>query len=121
MKNINPQIIVRISIAILFLWFGINQIFLPNDFRGYVPEFVLTSNFASQMLLINGIFETIFGILLLLGIFVRISSFILSIHLLIITFSLGYNDIAVRDFILTLITFSICIGGADKWCLVKKY
>ena len=121
MDKERAQILVRISISLLFLWFGINQLINPDYFTGYLPDFILTSNFASQMLLINGLFETILGMLLLLGIFVRITSLILSIHLLIITFSLGYNDIAVRDFILTLITFSICIGGADKWCLIKKY
>ncbi len=121
MNNENSQILIRISISLLFLWFGINQLINPNDFMGYLSNFIIASSYASTILLVNGIFETIFGLLLLLGIYVRITSAILSIHLLIITFSLGYNDIAVRDFILTLVTLSICIGGADKWCLVKKY
>ena len=118
-QQINAQILIRISIGLLFLWFGLNQIFDPNSFMGYLPNFALS--FASQTILINGIFETILGLLLLLGIFTRIVSLILSLHLLFITFSLGYNDIAVRDFILTLVTFSIFLQGHDKWCLMKKY
>ena len=120
MKNqINAQILIRISISLLFLWFGLNQIFDPNSFMGYLPNFALS--FASQAILFNGIVEVILGTLLLLGIFTRIVSLILSLHLLFITLTLGYNDIAVRDFILTIVTFSIFLSGYDEWCLMKKY
>ncbi|MEK6856700.1 MAG: hypothetical protein AABX49_01665, partial [Nanoarchaeota archaeon] len=65
-------------------------------------------------------FEVVFGLLLLIGLFTKIVSLILALHLLVISFSLGYNDIAVRDFILSLATFSIFLNGKDKLCLDKK-
>ena len=71
-------------------------------------------------MLINGIFETIFGFLLLIGLYTRTSSLFLAIHLLTITISLGYNDIAIRDLGLTIATFAIFIHGKDKWCLDNK-
>ena len=37
-----------------------------------------------------------------------------------IIIGLGYNNIAVRDFGLMLITFAIFLGGKDKWCLDYK-
>ncbi len=114
-------VLLRISLALVFLWFGINQILFPQDFIGYLPDFVfqpqqgmmgmmnaMVSYLPQQaysLLLINGSIEIILGILLLLiGLFTRFASLILAFHLLIIAFSLGYNDVAIRDFGLALAT-----------------
>lgn len=130
-------IILRIGLSIVFLWFGISQLINPESFIGYVPEFLydhpndmnhehplqLAHNLplTSHMIIMgNGAFETIFGLLLLLGMFTRISALLLAIHLLIITIGLGYNDIAVRDFGLVIATISIFLNGEDKFLLDKK-
>ena len=113
-------LLVRVSISLVFLWFGINQLLLPEDFMGYLPEQILGLDFAQSIVLMNGIFEIILGGLLLVGLFIRPTALLLCIHLLTIIVSLGYNDIAVRDAGLMLITFSIFLGGADKWSLDYK-
>ncbi len=121
---------VRIAIALVFLWFGISQIIDPESFLGYIPEWLYQQepqmmqgfmqfmqrapNFVYIIILLNGIFETIFGILLLIGYFTRIAAFLLALHLLGIAFSLGYNDIAVRDFGLALATASLIFSGAGE-------
>ena len=51
--------------------------------------------------------------------FSLISNFRYTIPFLIAA-GLGYNDIAVRDYGLALITFSVVLGGSDVWCLDKK-
>lgn len=109
--------IVRLSISLVVLWFGINQVINPEKFMGYLPSFLLMLDYAKNLVLFNGIFEIIFGTLLLIGLFVRPVALILAVHLLSITLNLGYNDIAVRDFGLTLITIAVFLGGADKWSL----
>ncbi len=111
--------LVRISLSLLFLWFGINQIFYAENFFGYVPDYLI--NYWVTIVFWNGIFETIAGGLLLMGYFTRSVSLVLGVHLFFITLSLGYNDIAVRDFCFMLITFSVALGGADKWCLDKRF
>ncbi|MEK6861082.1 MAG: DoxX family protein [Nanoarchaeota archaeon] len=113
------RILVRIAISLVFLWFGLNQIFNAEDFMGYLPEFLLSLSYAETIVILNGIAETVLSALLIIGFFPRIVSFILGIHLISIIISLGYNDIAIRDFGLMLATFSITIGGADKWCIKK--
>ena len=110
--------LVRISLSLVFLWFGVNQIFDGDTFIGYVPDFL--GEYASTLVLLNGIFETFFGLLLIAGYYTRIVAFVLGIHLFFIMIGLGYNDIAVRDFGLMLITFSVALGGGDVWCLDKK-
>jgi uncharacterized membrane protein YphA (DoxX/SURF4 family) len=84
---------------------------------GYLPDFLLSLDYADKIVMLNGFFELIFGILLIVGYFTKWVALILSLHLFSITLSLGYNDIAIRDFGLALVTLSIFLGGADKWCL----
>jgi len=132
-KKYSP-IILRIGVSLLFLWFGITQLINPESFYGYVPQWIYPHadtmmhehSFQSFhnlpltphiIIMGNGIFETIFGLFLLLGIYTRLSSFLLGIHLFVITLGLGYNDIAIRDFVLTIVTFVVFLNGADKWCL----
>ena len=129
--------IVRIALSIVFLWFGINQLINPESFLGYVPQWLYQQepqmmmhgfmqfiqkapNFVYTIILLNGIFETIFGALLLVGYFTRISAFLLALHLFGISFSLGYNDIAIRDFGLALATLSLIFSGAGEFSLDKQ-
>ena len=114
------RIFTRIAISLVFIWFGINQIISPNNFMEYLPSFILLSTYAKTFIYLNGIFELILGAFLILGLFTRITALILGINLIGIIFGLGYNDVAVRDFGLMLVTLAIFLGGKDKWCLENK-
>lgn len=111
------KILVRITISLVFLWFGINQIFLPDSFIGYLPNFILANDYAKTFVIFNGVFELVLGTLLIIGLFTRITALILAFHLFIIAINLGYNDILVRDLGLAFVTLSIFVGGEDKWCI----
>ena len=130
-------IIVRIAMALVFLWFGLNQLLDPSSFFGYIPQEIYphSQNIAHEhslqgvhdlpltphiIVMGNGAFETILGLLLLLGLFTRVSSLLLSIHLAVIAFSLGYNDLFIRDLGLALVTFAVFLRGPDQWCLDKR-
>ncbi|MCH7850239.1 MAG: DoxX family protein [Nanoarchaeota archaeon] len=118
--NINKEyapVILRIGISLTFLWFGLTQIFNPASLSVYLPNFVYSLSVDPLTFVrINGIFEAILGLFLLVGYHTRLSSFILGIHLLIISFGLGYNDIAVRDVGLVFAIFAIFFYGNDRWC-----
>ena len=114
-------IVLRISLGLVFLWFGFTNIFNHESLVGYLPEFVYSLGISLQsIMLLNGIFEIVFGTLLIIGLFTRVVAFILFLHVLSIMFSLGYNDVAIRDFGLAFASLSISLHGADKWCLDKK-
>lgn len=114
-------LILRIGISLVFLWFGLTQIFNRDSLIGYLPQFAYSLPIEPfTLILFNGIFETILGLFLLVGLYTRVSSFLLGLHLLVITFSLGYNDVAIRDLGLTLATFAVFLNGADKWSLDNK-
>ena len=130
--------IVRIALSIVFLWFGVNQLINPESFLGYVPQWLyphapqmmhehpfqfmhgIPSVQVHAIIMSNGVIETIFGALLLVGYFTRIVAFLLALHLFGIAFSLGYNDIAIRDFGLALATASLIFSGSGEISLDKK-
>ncbi|HLC74808.1 MAG TPA: DoxX family membrane protein [Candidatus Nanoarchaeia archaeon] len=114
------QPLTRLAIALVFLWFGINQIIVPENFIGYLPEFILAASYAKNIVLLNGITELILGALLAIGLYTRAVSAILCIHLFTIIISIGYNDIAVRDVGLMLVAFAIALHGPDQWCWDRR-
>jgi len=64
---------------------------------------------------LNGVFEIIFGTALLLGFFTQLSAFLLALHMLDITFTVGFDSIGVRDFglsIATIVIFSTATTGS---------
>lgn len=130
-------IILRVGISLVFLWFGLTQLINPQSFLGYVPDFLIDHPLemnhehpfqslhnlpltAHIIIMGNGAFETIFGLLLITGLFTRISSLLLALHLFGIMITLGYNDIAVRDFGLIVATVAIFLNGPDNFSLDKK-
>ena len=111
--------LVRMGLSIVFLWFGLHQLFVPDAFVGWLPPFLLSLPIPpSTFLALNGSFETLFGIFLLLGLFTRLTALLLTFHLIgILIFSVGYNEIGVRDFGLMMATLSVFLSGPDLLCL----
>lgn len=116
--NEYSPLVLRIGLGIVFLWFGFTNLFNSDVLAGYLPQFV--SSFSIYVFLSTGIFEVIFGSFLITGFHTRESSFLLFLHLVIIIISVGYNDVAVRDFGLALATLAIFLHGPDKWCWDTK-
>ena|SRR3989338_857751 len=130
--------IIRVGVAFVLLWFGINQLVNPESFLGYIPQWLYPHDAQMQhghpmqlmhnipvpsvhtVLMGNGIFETTAGILLLIGLFTRVTAFIAALHLLVIAFSLGYNDIAIRDIGLAIMAFSLVFSGAGPLSMDSK-
>lgn len=119
MSKYSP-ILLRTGIAIVFLWFGFSQISNPSAWVRLLPEFTKSFFISSiSLIYLNGFFEITFATLLLLGLFTRVTSFLLGAHLLMISYSLGYGPVAARDLSLAIATFAIFLHGADEFCLDK--
>jgi uncharacterized membrane protein YphA (DoxX/SURF4 family) len=98
LKTYSPTVL-RIGMAIIAIWFGAQELLHPQMWTSYIPDSVvsfshLNANFLVHM---NGAFEPIFGIALLLGIKTRISALLLTIHMFDITYVVGYGALGVRD------------------------
>ncbi len=117
-RNYAPAVL-RIGLGMVFLWFGISQLTRPESFLGYVPQWL--SPYSDTLLLVNGLFDATLGSLMLIGIFTRIAALLGSFHLLSISFfSLGYNDIGIRDFGLAMAAFSVFLSGDDSFCIERR-
>jgi len=114
--------IIRIGLALVLLWFGIDEIINPENWFGYFPQslIALLPFSLETFFMINGIFEIIIGILLFVGFKTRVVAFISALHLLSITIAVGYNDIGIRDFGLTMMAVSLIFSGAGVLSLDNK-
>jgi len=115
-------VIIRVSLALVILWFGVNQIINPENWFSYIP-LGITENLPLSLetiIMLNGIFEIMIGILLLIGFYTRIIALIAALHLLSITIAVGFNEIGVRDFGLTFMAVSLIFSGAGVYSLDNK-
>lgn len=113
-------IVLRFGIAFVFLWFAINQFMSPIDWTGFVPEQIAAIADPTMLVYGNAVFELVFGILLLLGLWPRITALLLGMHLIGISIGLGYNSIMIRDIGLSLATLAIAMHGPDRFCITKS-
>ena len=114
MEKISP-IVLRIGISLVFIWFGYNQLIDVQSWIAYIPESVMnmTGLKADLLVQLNGIFELVFGTLLLLGILTRYVAFVLMLHMIDITYIVGFDSIGVRDFGLSITTIAVWLNGRD--------
>lgn len=120
-KELAPAIL-RISLALVFLYFGIVQLNDPSSWSSYVPEFLDVPGISSNNLVaLNGLVEITLGLFLICGLYTRFASLILSLHLFGIALSIGFSPLGVRDFGLAFATLSIFFSGPDRYTFDYNY
>ena len=115
-------VVLRLGLAALFLWFGFSQVFEPSAWISWLPVWAANLTWISPtgLVLFNGWFEIILGVMLAVGLLTRWVALLLSLHLFVIAYEVGYNDIGVRDFVLAVSTLVLSLGGADWLTLDKR-
>lgn len=115
-KEIAPTL-PRYSLGAVTLWFGISQLFMnPNYFLSFLPSWTMQLPLEQLTLItLNGVFDTVIGLLLLIGYKTRITAAVLTLHLWGIAASVGYNDVAIRDLGLSIVAISIVLQEPDQW------
>jgi uncharacterized membrane protein YphA (DoxX/SURF4 family) len=94
--------ILRLGLAVVFLYFGISQILDQSKWIYFVPDrfsnFYISEILKSKIVFLNGIFDTVIALSLISGLFIRIFSILGFIHLCSIAiFSLGFEPSGIRD------------------------
>ena len=105
--------ILRIGLAFVVLWFSINQFMNPEAWIGLVPSFIPFNPL--YVIYLNAIFEIILGTALLVGFHTQLFAALFAVHLIPITFSLGYGASMVRDFGLLMASLSLAFSGSKFW------
>lgn len=109
-------IILRIGLGAVVIWFGLQQLNSSASWIVYLPLWAENLPISQiNFVYINGFFELIFGLLLVLGFYTRVVAFFLALHLFSIVFVVGYNEIGVRDFGLAVGLLSIFLHGPSDW------
>ncbi len=112
--------LIRYGVGIVFFLFGFDQLRRPEAWIAYFPTALPFGLNVSQAVFYNGIFDLVIGALLILGILVRLVALIGALHLIGVMWTLGYSDIAIRDFGLFLGCLSVLLYGADRLSLSRK-
>ncbi len=101
-------LVLRFGLVAVYVYFGISQLMDAGDWADMVPSWApaISGLSAVTVVYLNGVFELVFAGLLALGLWVRPVSFILAIHLGLITYIVGWNSIGARDFGLTMATLA---------------
>ena len=95
--------ILRLSLAIVFLWFGIDKFFHPTYWiTAWMPQVLLsfgaTLHISANALVYSvGIIELLVGISLASNMFVNFFALIAAVFLVVVSLFFGFNEILVRD------------------------
>lgn len=112
--------ILRYSFAFLFLWFGSMQLMHPLDWIGFLPVWTGQLPLApATLIILNGCFEIMAGILLAIGLFSRWVALLLCLHLAYIAYAVG-DAIGMRDIFLAMTGSALVFcraepGTVDYW------
>ena len=110
--------VVRIGVALVFIWFGFEQLTNASGWVGWLPSYATNLPVSALTLVyINGTFEAVFGLLLFLGLYTRLSASLLALHMTHIISVVGYGEIWVRDFGIFMATLSTAFHGSDDFGL----
>jgi uncharacterized membrane protein YphA (DoxX/SURF4 family) len=120
-KKTFAPVVLRIGVCLVYLWFGISQIANQARWVSMVPEYAsLVPISIENIVLMNGIFEVVLAILLLIGWRVRIVALLLTIHAFHIMTVVGYTPIGVRDFGIFVAVLAVFLYGSDRWSLDSR-
>ncbi len=115
-------VLLRVGLFLVLLWFGFNQLLHPEMWTRLVPVWAASIfGDASTTVHVNGYFEIVMAILLVLGVQVRVVGFMLGLHLIGIASSFGLSSTGVRDWGLCIAAFSIFLNGPDFLSLDQKW
>lgn len=101
--------LLRLGLAGVFLWFGFSQLMDSLRWVSIVPDWAVSFLHLPPAMIVmaNGIFEVVMASLLAMGFFVRITSFVLGLHLLVIAFDFGFTATGIRDFGLVIASLAL--------------
>lgn len=101
--------LLRLGLAAVFLWFGFSQLLDSLSWVSIVPTWAVNLMHLppAMIVMMNGLAEVVLGSMLAMGFFVRITSFLLAIHLLIISLEFGLVATGIRDLGLVIATLAL--------------
>lgn len=114
-------LVLRCGIGGVIVWFGASQLLDVGSWTGFVPQWALVFGFEPVTIVyLNGIFEVVAGSLVSLGVWTRISAFLLFLHLTAIIYELGFTAVAMRDVAMAAALLAIALYGDKREDMLKN-
>lgn len=108
-------LVLRCGIAAVILWFGVQQLLNPEAWTIWLPEWTAIFGIApATIVYLNGGFEVVAGLLLLIGFWTRLVAFVLFLHMAVIVLDIGLNPTGVRDSGLAIALLAIALREDEK-------
>ncbi|HXK38162.1 MAG TPA: hypothetical protein VJ579_03790 [Candidatus Paceibacterota bacterium] len=94
-----PLHILRVGLAITFIWIGVLIIMQPLMWGGYIEGWAsgLIPFATEPMMLVTGVIDIVIGALLALGVVIPLAAALGALHIAIVLVVSGITDITVRD------------------------
>lgn len=114
MNKITPNLILRSTYIIIFLWFGYQQLVTAGMWVGYLPSWSGYFPIPGEMLVqLNGFAEIIAACFLIFNVYPRLIAGLLGLHLLMIAWTAG-SAIGMRDFGLAMIGAALALNKSSQ-------
>ncbi len=115
------RVVLRWSWALLFAWFGAQQLMHPTQWTAFLPLWTGYFPIPAEMLIqLNGWMELVLAGCLFAGFYTRFASGLLAVHLAGIAFSVG-GAVGVRDWALAAAGLAIALDTPDAWTLDARF
>lgn len=107
------SLLLRLGLGIEFVIFGYGKLTDLASWMGFVPPWMspLLPMPVGAFLQTVGVVELLLGVLLIIGFRVRVVATLATLHLLGVLITLGYNDLAVRDFVAFMAAIALTALG----------
>jgi uncharacterized membrane protein len=105
---------IRIGLAFVFIYFGIDKLINPINWLGYIPAWIEAMMPLRQFVLANGVIEIILGLGLLYDKTLRIAANIIVLFLAGVIASLGFDEVTVRDTGLLFMAIALAIWQEES-------
>lgn len=108
LSAVTPQLLLRIGLAVIFLYAAISSFTNPNDWVGYLPTFATKMIDSHTLLHVFSVYEMLLAIFLLAGVLVRYVAILCALTLLgIVVFNSSLFAITFRDIALAFAALAL--------------
>ena len=108
------QLLLRLGLAAVFLYAAVSSFLSPNDWIGYLPQFVRDILPARALLMVFSVVEVILAVWLLSGVYVRLAGLVAALMLLgIIVSNVSLLPISFRDLGLMFAALALVLMKED--------
>ncbi len=112
--KLKPVLVLRLGLGLVLIYAGIGMFANPENWAGYVPQWLGEIVAPETFLTVHGVFELILGVLIITGFFLPLASFLLFLDMGSILIFYGVDDVTFRDFGLLMSALALFLMTVNR-------